>query len=793
MGKFDINPFDRSALTDYRLLAGRSSELKQIRLLLRNASKVENRIKSILISGERGVGKTSFINVIHTECIPNNIIPIRINLTESNSQNQNEFFWHLFDQLLEHLYELGLLSGKGGAIDKAIQSILFGDGMSDQVNWMFRTPILRKNYLTTNKDSFEFDKFTSDLTGIRKLIVSSGDKRFNNQTKILFLVDEAQKIYGKTSIIENLRFLIQNYDSGIGFVFAGDNSYESSSWELIFGGTYREFSLINLNNFKDVEDVVDYFNKSLESINWTTKEIEDELFYRFRTACRNIFLLSSGKPAWINTIACKMFERCMNGESSKLKFDRLAQGDIKRMLEDSGQVDRLKLDFIESLALREKKWLAEIFSCELCTFNEVFYYAKFFLLQGNALTKEEFESFCKLLVEKGIIIVGELRDESAEIGFNSKQDDFLDKNYLAFGPKSDTIKQWLQINSDGKFRFSRSRPELRFIEYVNTQITSDLQNMFILYGQIRISDVISKINNGQAEEVVEEWDSEYLDLLYKTCKKFSESRERHILFGAYVNPSIGWSRSWNLYNFDDKDKVLGFAEVDKKLNQFIQAVNSYRSESHDYYLELTIDRADKPNMNNLQKAIIKSGDSKKRGIVIEDKMEEMTKHYLKSTNVKDALREADFLFSIFEEGHDLGLRDLNNTAYILLSNGELNKAEALLNEAMRKIRLDEIQNSERKNTITLILYNLGILSYIRNDRETCLNYLKEVVGFFEEEEKIDDTAGALRLLELDENGGIILNEIREGDSRFSKISTKVFAEMGIEILQQSLGPVRADL
>ncbi len=60
MGKFDTNPFDRAALTDYRLLAGRANEFRQIRFILRNSSKQQNRIKHILISGNRGVGKTSF-------------------------------------------------------------------------------------------------------------------------------------------------------------------------------------------------------------------------------------------------------------------------------------------------------------------------------------------------------------------------------------------------------------------------------------------------------------------------------------------------------------------------------------------------------------------------------------------------------------------------------------------------------------------------------------------------------------------------------------------------------------
>lgn len=136
--KFEVNPFDRSALTDYRLLAGRANEFRQVRFILRSSSKQQHRIKSILISGNRGVGKTSFLNLISAECPTNNLIPIRINLTTTNSANANEFFWHLFNQTLTTIFSLGLLEGKNGAIDAMIQKILNTDGLLDQANWVFR-------------------------------------------------------------------------------------------------------------------------------------------------------------------------------------------------------------------------------------------------------------------------------------------------------------------------------------------------------------------------------------------------------------------------------------------------------------------------------------------------------------------------------------------------------------------------------------------------------------------------------------------------------------------------------
>ena len=321
--KFQINPFDRTALNDFRQLAGRTEEFRQVRFILRNSVKNKNRIRSILITGERGVGKTSFLNLIEAECEVNNIIPIRINLTDTNSSNSCDFFWHLFSQALNSLFNFGLFEGKGGAIDVMIQQILNSDGISDQANWVFSTPVLRRNYLTNPNTNFEFHLFIEDIRLMRKEVIELGDK-YPENTKLLFLVDESQHLYSNKQIVEEIRFVLQSQDLGVGFVFAGDNEYKKAEWEKVFGGSYREFEVVNLPFFNSSNSVEEYFKKSLSTIGWTDQEIEETFFYRFKLSCRHIFYLTSGKPSWINVIASKMFERCMLGEVRQLRFDKQA-------------------------------------------------------------------------------------------------------------------------------------------------------------------------------------------------------------------------------------------------------------------------------------------------------------------------------------------------------------------------------------------------------------------------------------------------------------------------------------
>lgn len=790
MGKFDINPFDRSALTEYRLLAGRSSEYRRIRFILRNSSLQRDRIKSILITGDRGVGKTSFLNLIEKESLANNLIPVRINLTEANSVNSNEFFWYVFYQIINKLFDLNLLGGKGGLFDAMIQKILNSDGLLDQANWVFRTPILRKNYLNNKNSSFEFDLFVEDLKLLRKQIPDSGDNRFNEKTKLLLLVDESQYIYSKLNIIEDVRYVIQHHDLGVGFVFAGDSTFISSYWESVFGGSHREFEIIALNYFVDNQAVVDYFVKSLDSIGWTSEEIETKLFYRFKHACRQIFQLTSGKPSWINTIASKMFERCMLGESTELRFDREAQSEVKKLLEDSGQIDKSKLDYIDNLPFKYQKWLAALFASELNTFDQVYFYTKFKLTGDDHLTGSEFLTFCEQLVTHGIIIPLREDDEDKSIGYRYKISDNLFKNkpYITFGLESDTIKQWLLINSDGKYGFGFEPPADRFVYFINSELVSEKRNVVLVRArlnlgeedQFRFARIVEMINDGSFDVPHEPF--EKIEAIYKFCKKLKESSERRSLYCTMKNMTSGRVRAWNVYNYDDKEKLIGFNDLPRKIQKFISTVEEYKSESHNYLLEIFIDSISRPNMEKFQHLIMDTKDVKKIGIILDDKMDDLLRYYLKDSDIETSYLTALFFYELFEAGHDLKIRELNNAAYVFIAKSEFDKASNLLHEAK-----SQIQNEfDDPCTACLSLYNLAIIDIHKGEYLKGLSGFKSALSYYQSKLNIEESAiGVLNILNLDENGKILVQEIREGDPKYPRISIKSLVEHNIEIIESS--------
>ncbi|MFI5188194.1 MAG: hypothetical protein ACHQF0_15790 [Chitinophagales bacterium] len=732
------------------------------------------------------MGKTSILNLIEGECEINNIIPFRIDLTEANSLNSSDFFWHLFSQCINKFFTLGLFDGKGGAIDSMIQNILNSDGLIDQANWVFKTPILRKNYLLNQNQNFEFPLFIEDLRLMRKEVIESKSEKFNDHTKFLFLVDESQHIYSNKKIVEEIRFVLQSQELGIGFAFSGDSTYKTAAWEEVFGGSYRDFEIINLPYFTDVDSVIDFFKKSLSSINWTDEEIEETLFYRFKLACRNIFRLTSGKPAWINVIASKMFERCMSGEVKQMKFDKQAQTNVKKMLEDSGDLDITKLDFIEHLPSEEELWLAEIFASELRTFNQVYFYAKFKLSNENFLNLGEYETFCKKLVSRKIIsLIGE--DENNFIGFKlpTTEINFLDRHYYAFDLRSDTIKQWLQINSEGKYSFKFESPSLRFMKFINDELVTEKFNTVIITHPTTSSDekfrlltTIEKINHHSFD--INDETFENLSLLFKACKRIEDSKEKQILYVELKNELSGKVTTWNIYNYNDKDRIIGYRESPSTIIKIRSLVIRFNNDAIKYEIEIFIDKIQDSNLNVLESLIIKSGDGRKIGIILEDKMDDLLRLYVKESNVESSFEIASFFYRLFDEGHDLRLKDLNNTAYVFIEKNELEKASTLLNEAKRKIIMHTVAQ-EDLTAAGLVFYNLGILEAINNNFKASLKEFENLIDFMEINSTSGETASILKFLELKDEK-IQISETKEGKRNYSKLKIKEFAQKNIDLL-----------
>ena len=117
-----------------------------------------------------------------------------------------------------------------------------------------------------------------------------------------------------------------------------------------------------------------------------------------------------------------------------------------------------------------------------------------------------------------------------------------------------------------------------------------------------------------------------------------------------------------------------------------------------------------------------------------------------------------------------------------MAKGELDNALSMLLEAERKIKVEDIDPHEY-NTVALVLYNLAILHFIQK------SYLKSVEGFnstinyINEKEKIDGGIVVLNILEFNEKGELAIRELKEGDSKYTCIDCKTFAEKNVQLIR----------
>jgi tetratricopeptide (TPR) repeat protein len=201
-------------------------------------------------------------------------------------------------------------------------------------------------------------------------------------------------------------------------------------------------------------------------------------------------------------------------------------------------------------------------------------------------------------------------------------------------------------------------------------------------------------------------------------------------------------------------------------------------------LEIHVENAPDPNIEKFQNQIIKSVDSKKRNIVIEDKMKALVKFYIDENNVDLSYDVACFIYNLFEEGHDLNLGDLNNTSYVFIVKNEFEKANALLKEAMKKIKSETLE-TEEIGSAALVIYNAGVVAVAEINLDKALKLFQSTLVYFEEHEQVEDSAGALLVVEK-KNDEISLKEMQAKDTKSNSLSIISAAKENIVILKNHL-------
>ncbi len=196
-----------------------------------------------------------------------------------------------------------------------------------------------------------------------------------------------------------------------------------------------------------------------------------------------------------------------------------------------------------------------------------------------------------------------------------------------------------------------------------------------------------------------------------------------------------------------------------------------------------MDNCPEISIEHYQKLIIKTKDRKKIGILIDDKLEELIDDYISKKDPESAIKKSEFFYELYQDGFDLNITCLNNSAYVFCSKLELDKAETMLNEAKHKHKTGMI-DVRLKGMAPLVLYNYAILHVYHKKFKEAIEQFKEAHSFLEHNPDLDTTASIMRFLKITDQNEIKIEEIWADDSSDSSLNVKELINSNIELLEK---------
>lgn len=710
------NPFVKSPLTDNNLFAGRKSEISQIQHNLRKKS-----IPSLMLVGERGVGKTSLLNFAENYAKYVGVIAVRINLTSADSSDTKHFFSRLFLQSCLSLIENDHLGGKDGYIHNILKKYQIDISTLEPEENIFETFF--------PNTPFTIESLTRDFIKVSGLVQDSGVEF----KKLLILIDEVEKIYDSSEIIENIRFFIQNPDSFVSFIFSGDKSYQTKEWEKIFQ-TYRGvIQIIDIDNFQSNEDVEDYFTKLLSSIKWDIQKdvIEGEKFKEFYKTCFDLFLLTRGKPAFISSIAYKMFERYELNITRKLVFDKDLRQDLKLMLSESGSISTSKISRIETLNETYKAWLKYLFSCRWSQLDEFYHNIKFiFLNTEHYLTQQEFTSMVDFLQNDLKILALESNvqpNDSAPIGFAlAKPKGLLERRFeIYFGPNVDEAsKLWLHI--DGQYKFETRLPKFLLIRAIFSDFLTERYQ--VKHHEIEIPDsyfpsFIKMVQNDYSDiSDLDFYQIRGFYALLKSAKNTKDKFNRTFIIITLSNEN-GSAKSYVCWATNFKNKLIHVELSKVRIEKWEAKFKSdFYFESARLLKSISKYVIEDSNLNKFENVLLASESYQVQRLVIDDKINDLVNYFEKEESSVELEDTIKIIYDSFVSGIDIGVQGFNNLGFVFLHKGDFEKSELLLKQAIEIFSFDNFTKEIEGIKPSLTLYNLCILYLKTNQIDKAENY-----------------------------------------------------------------------
>jgi hypothetical protein len=776
MSKFSTNPFDRTVLQNDKLLSGKTHLriLKNIRKELKYQSN-NKYCRSFIIKGERGTGKSSLLKILSNEAANSNFVPVSIYLTENNS-SEISFFQSLYNGLFNVCKEHEILIDE---ISKAEISVAKTEIIEDSRLWVFEFINKLIEYKISNRSASNL--ISDDVLKDFKLIISNirESSKFNSNTKIAILIDESQNIFNNSGLLGILRHILQE-NIGITFFFAVQNQITDSKAIDVFDNLNRNFLVYNLDYFDDINDVKDFFDKSFESIGWKDADIRLNV-NNYNSLVKSIYLLTSGKPEFINRIADSMFRKVIEREDNKLRLNENLLNEITNDLEKSVSFSLIRAEKVLKLRQFEFEWFNLFCGSQFSKPKDIYDYFSIFFDDFNEINK--FSNLVHHWAKDGIIEF--IREKKEGEKFIFKTIDFSKEELsheelikLPFVyPGSAIEREWLII------KMSQAGKSLLFNSRRLTDIMmSKIARIAGLNGTPNIYDSSSKNKvfnsnfyiNGDANE------NSFLEL-------FDAAKNRSL---KLPNDSI-YSKVNYLFDFLNSKGLITYTQffyLSIKINNDYKNFFSYRFErrskeemtsiydnldklSSRFLIEKEIDmkyefedliQEQICSYHDFEVAILNSDNEEAKLSLLSNSCQKAVDLYLhnRDSNIDQIAKWNEVIFVGIKNNLNVEHHVVNNAGYLFMNINEYAKAKTCFEYVISQkenSEIDLLTDHGYYSSLFLSTYNSGILKVHDKKYIEAISLFKDCESIYYSIRKPDWTASALNYL-ITEDNSIVVNE-----------------------------------
>lgn len=341
------NPYDfANPVSSKDLFVGRADELRDIKYYLDHAKKSDRSINLALL-GDRAAGKTSLLNIVELEASDRGLIPVRVDLNESDVDSHFAFWFKLFDAIFNRLVSEPSKNGDGHAFggthgrtyDTYLDLITAYDVPDDKTFCPFQFPIQYAKAMGAGNANAR----VSDQILKRDLNTMSQEAG----RPIVLLIDECNVLSSQRALLEMVRNMFMNLP-GYMLVFTGTPDLFPLMDE-VFSPIIRQFKRIEVAPFVDILETRRGVVRPLKAVGCEGlyPMPDEEFFESVPTSARrfvngdlhDLHALTGGRPYEIQLVCHFMFRRVQWGTDKhmRLSFDVLE--DVLRELRQSHDVD----------------------------------------------------------------------------------------------------------------------------------------------------------------------------------------------------------------------------------------------------------------------------------------------------------------------------------------------------------------------------------------------------------------------------------------------------------------------